>query len=252
MSSNPPDPSATTLNTIFGVVNSAKQQWNNSGANAAVSKVSASIPESTKSYISRATGKIFRRDKLRSVSVCFGIGEERPFYVEKVPSLLIDRIKHNLKFFYMNYLLMVLVLFCLTLVISPSAIIGIALLGGAWVYVGRAAHTGTLKIGNFKVTESQATMGMGVVSAFVLLWLLEGVMKWALISSGFLTAVHALLRDASMHQDFDGDNNITMMGGEVEFPDHAVATMSSSSTMSSLELQEEERAALFGDNMQQP
>jgi len=124
-----------------------KEKWDSSGANEAMSNFSASIPESTKDYISQTTGQLFSRDRLRTVSVCFGIGEERPFYVERTPSLLIARVKHNLQFFYLNYLLMVAVLFCLTLFISPSAIIGIALLAGAWAYVIRATQSGSLKIG---------------------------------------------------------------------------------------------------------
>ena len=50
-----------------------------------------------------------------------------------------NKLKHNLTFFYLNYIVLTVVLFCLTLLISPSAIIGIALLGAAWMYVIR--HT---------------------------------------------------------------------------------------------------------------
>ena len=42
---------------------------------------------------------------------------------------------------------------------------------------------------------------MGIVSVFVLIWLLSGIFWWALASSGFLVLMHAALRDASMHQD---------------------------------------------------
>jgi hypothetical protein len=85
---------------------------------------------------------------LRSISVCFGLGEERPFYVEKNPALLVARVKHNLQFFYLNYLLLTAVLFCLTLLISPSAIIGIGLLAALWMYVIKASQSGSLKIGS--------------------------------------------------------------------------------------------------------
>jgi len=79
--------------------------------------------------------------------VYFGIGEERPFYVEKTPSLLVERLRHNVTFFYLNYMLLTAVLFCLTLLISPSAIIGIALLAAAWMYVIKASQSGSLSIG---------------------------------------------------------------------------------------------------------
>jgi len=188
----------------------SKEKWDSSGANEAMSKFSASIPDSTKDYISQTTGQLFSRQRLRPVSVCFGIGEERAFYVEKTPSLLVARIKHNAQFFYLNYLLMLAVLFGLTLFVTPSAIIGIALLAGGWMYVIRASQSGSLKIGSFSISQSQATMAMGVISAFSLIWILSGVFWWALGSSGFLTVLHAALRDASMHQD--GEDQVTMVG----------------------------------------
>merc|ERR1719157_128052 len=112
-----------------------------------LSKFSASIPESTKVYLAQTTGQLFSRERLKTATVCFGIGEERPFYVEKNPSLLIPRIKHNVQFFYLNYLVLSAIFFVLTLFVTPSAIIGIALLGAAWAYVIRATQSGSLKIG---------------------------------------------------------------------------------------------------------
>jgi hypothetical protein len=105
-------------------------------------RVTASIPDSTKNYV----GTLFNRDHLRGIGVYFGIGEERPFYVEKTPSLLMSRLRHNVTFFYLNYMLLTAVLFCLTLLISPSAIIGIGLLALAWMFVIRASSTGSLQI----------------------------------------------------------------------------------------------------------
>merc|ERR1712183_996917 len=158
--------STSTLNKFANVVKSAKEKWNSSGANEAVSKFSASIPDSTKDYFSQTTGQLFSRERLRTVSICFGIGEERPFYVEKNPSLLIARINHNLQFFFLNYLLLSAIFFVLTLFVTPSAIIGIALLGASWAYVIKATQSGSLKIGSFAVSQTQATIVMGIISAF--------------------------------------------------------------------------------------
>ena len=105
-----------------------------------MNRVAAQVPEGTKQYFSATTGQLFNRQRLRSVSVCFGIGEERPFYVEKAPALLMARVKHNLSFFFMNYLMLTGLLFCLTLLVSPSAIIGIGLLGALWVYAVSYTH----------------------------------------------------------------------------------------------------------------
>lgn len=123
-----------------------KEKWDSSGASQAMSNFSARIPDSTKDYISSTTGQLFSRDQLRTISVCFGIGEERPFYIEKNPALIAERVKHNLQFFYLNYLLLTAVLFCLTLLTSPLAIIGIGLLGALWMYVIKASQSGSLKI----------------------------------------------------------------------------------------------------------
>jgi hypothetical protein len=53
------------------------------------------------------------------------------------------------------------------------------------------------------IPQTTATIGMAIISVFVLLYLLSGIFWWALLSSGVLVAVHAFLRDASMHKDLD-------------------------------------------------
>jgi hypothetical protein len=53
------------------------------------------------------------------------------------------------------------------------------------------------------IPQTTATIGMAILSVFVLLYLLSGIFWWALLSSGVLVAVHAFLRDASMHKDLD-------------------------------------------------
>lgn len=127
---------------IFAI--NRKEKWDQSGANEALARMTASIPQGTKEYISLTSQQLFDRKHLRSVTVVFGIGEERPFYLEKSPALLLARVKHNVGFFYLNYLLMTAVLFCLTLLISPSAIIGIGLLAMAWMYVIRRTSSGAI------------------------------------------------------------------------------------------------------------
>jgi hypothetical protein len=155
--------SSTTIadHPSFCTLSHSKEKWDSSGASEAMSNFSASIPDSTKDYISSTTGQLFSRERLRSVSVCFGIGEERPFYVEKNPALLAARLKHNLQFFYLNYLVLAAILFCLTLFISPSAIIGIFLLGAAWVYVIKASQSGSLKIVGEFLDEEMSPVACG-------------------------------------------------------------------------------------------
>ena len=126
---------------------SARASCADSGASRAVSDVYAQVPQGTKDYFTSASQQMFNRQHLRSVGVVFGIGEERPFYVEKAPALLMERVRHNFSFFYLNYMALTAVMFTLTLLISPSAIIGIGLLGFAWMYMIRSATNGHIKIG---------------------------------------------------------------------------------------------------------
>ena len=91
-----------------------------------------------------AKTRIFNRQNLRSPTIFFGIGEEQPYYIEKVPSLITARVTHNISFFYLNYVAVTVILFALTLLISPSAIIGIGLLGFAWLGLIRATAEGSI------------------------------------------------------------------------------------------------------------
>lgn len=175
-----------------------------------LSSVSASIPQGTKDYINNAKSKLINREHIRPISVFFGIGEEKPFYVEKSPPLVMSRIKHNMSFFYMNYIMLTAVLFVLTLVISPGAIIGIGLLGLAWGSVLRATSEGSTTISGVTITQKQASIAMSVVSGFVLINVLSHVFWWTLGSSGCIVGAHAFMRDASMHKDME--DRIEMTG----------------------------------------
>jgi len=51
------------------------------------------------------------------------------------------------------------------------------------------------------IPQKYATIGMGIISAYVIYRLLVGVVWWALLVSAVIVLAHAGLRDASMHQD---------------------------------------------------
>lgn len=216
----------------------SKNAWDSSGGSQALGSIQSSLPQGTKDYIADAQNKVFNRKNLRSPTVFFGLGEEKPFYLERVPSLITERVKHNLSFFYLNYVLLTALLFCLTLLISPSAIIGIGLLGFAWMAVIRATAEGSVQIkgesnkfffitsihnssifshplftylpAGITITQKQATIAMGAFSVMVLIWLLAHIFWWTVSTSGFLTGVHCLLRDASMHKD--EEDRVEMQG----------------------------------------
>ena len=129
-----------------------KDKWDSSGGNEVVSRVSSSIPQGTKDYISTAGQKLFDRQHMRSLSVFFGIGEERAFYVERSPSLLLARMQHNLSFFYLNYMMVFAILFILTMLTSVKTMVCMALLAGAWLYVVRVSQEGGLTVYGESVT----------------------------------------------------------------------------------------------------
>lgn len=203
---------------IGGVMSSVSSKWEGSKGQEVMKSVSSSIPESTKEYIESAKARLFNPAFIRSPKVFFGIGEERPFYFEREVALLGSRLKHNFGYFYLNYFILTTILFILTLFISPSALIGIGLLGFAWAAVIKATSSGSLKVGGAEISQKQASIVMGALSVVVLFYVLSHVFWWTLATSGFFVGVHAVLRDASMHKD---EEDKVQMSGEVIEEDEA-------------------------------
>lgn len=202
--------SGATMAVLGGLMGSVKEKWTASGGNELVSNVSSHIPQGTKDYITQARSKMFNKNQFRSPTVFFGFGEERPFYLERSPALLVPRIQHNISFFYLNYMVLTAVLFVLTLVVSPSAIIGIVLLGFAWAAVIKSTQEGSVKVKGVTITQKQASIGMTALSGLFLFYLLSHIFWWTLGTSGIFTGAHAVMRDASMHKD--EEDKIEMSG----------------------------------------
>jgi hypothetical protein len=60
-----------------------------------------------------------------------------------------------------------------------------------------------LLVSAIQIPQKPATAGMGIISVLFLFWLFQSVFWWTLFSGGFLVAIHAFLRDSSMHKDMD-------------------------------------------------
>lgn len=60
------------------------------------------------------------------------------------------------------------------------------------------------------IPQKTATIAMGILSAFILMYLLATIFWWTIGSGGLLASIHAVLRDASMHQD--QDDKMEMLG----------------------------------------
>ena len=110
--------------------------------------VSAQIPQGAKDFASQTKEKFVRSDQLRSFSLFFGTGEAQAFNINCQPGPLCTRLKHNLLFFYLNYIGIMAVIFILTAlltIISPGTLFIIGALAIAWLLVIRSTKGGELK-----------------------------------------------------------------------------------------------------------
>jgi len=51
-------------------------------------------------------------------------------------------------FFYLNYCILTMCLFCLTIILSPTTIVGMGILGLVWMWFIRASSSGTVVVGS--------------------------------------------------------------------------------------------------------
>jgi len=206
--------SSALLGSVLGTV---KSQWEAGKASEGISKaselvsnVTSSIPQGTKDVLSEASVRFFNPAYIRSPKVFFGIGEERPFFIEKQASLLASRVKHNLAYFYLNYAILTAILFFLTLIVSPTSIIEVGLLALAWASVIKATSSGSVTLRGITVSQKQATIAMSVISVVVLMWILSNIFWWTMSTSLVLAGSHSLFRDSSMLRD--EEDKVEMIG----------------------------------------
>jgi len=185
------------------------ERWESSGGKDILSNVTDHIPQETKEFMSQAKNRFFNVAHIRTPSVFFGFGEEKPFFLEKSTGLLVPRLRHNFTFFYLNYMIIVAMFFILTFVVTPTAVFSSALLALAWAALIRATKDGSIKWKKITITQKQAIVAMSGISLLYLFYFLQGVFWWSFGTSGFLIAAHAFFRDASMHRDEEDKVDMT-------------------------------------------
>ena len=124
-----------------------------------MSTVSSVISQDTKDYLYNAKQQVFDNDKLRSISVFFGIGEANAFSFVWNPPTILERGRHNILFFYLNYILLYAIIFvvaALALLISPVALIIIGCLVFSWLAVIHITRDGQFQVIGITVTRKQA------------------------------------------------------------------------------------------------
>jgi len=206
------DSASTAL--LGNVIGKVKDTWDSSKGSEVLSKLTDTVPQETKDNL-KALGERFLNPALiRSPKLFFGFGEEKAFFIEKDPPVLASRVKHNIKYFYMNYLILTAILFFLTLIVSPGAILGLGLLAVLWVAVIRATSSGSVTIKGFTISQKNATIAMSILSFLILLKILSNVFWWTLGTSSIVVVAHSLFRDSSMLRDEEDKVDMTGDLGE--------------------------------------
>ncbi|GMH58076.1 hypothetical protein TrRE_jg2218 [Triparma retinervis] len=199
--------------SMFGTLGSSlKSKWESVDGPQTVSNISAQLPDSVKSRASNISSTYLNPRYMRSPKVYLGLGESKPFYLETNPSLIADRLKHNIGYFYLNYVFLTVLLFVLTLMISPSSLISIAILAFAWFYVMKITADGYTIFG-VQISQRVATGVMSIVTILCLTYVLSSIFWWTLCTSGFCIFGHSIFRDASMHKD---EQDHVEMSGDLE------------------------------------
>ena len=83
---------------------------------------------------------LFSRDNLRSMSELLGTGEDHAFGCLLSPPALLERMRHNIPYFYLNYIFLTVTFFCVNVLLKPTAWIGIGLLAVAWIGMANSIH----------------------------------------------------------------------------------------------------------------
>lgn len=160
-------------------------------------KLKGAVSQDTKDYISETTGDIINVKYFRSFKEFFGIGEEKPFYLEKEKALIYERVQKNFNYFYLNYGTLAVILFCTSIFFDLGNIFHLVALAIAWAVVIKFTASGSFTFKNFSVSQKEATVVMTVISFFVLLSILKDAFWYAFFTSGVIMGVHAVLRDTT-------------------------------------------------------
>jgi len=169
-------------------------------ANETLNKASAAVPQETKDLLRNAKNRILENDKLRSFSSFVGKGEQSAFSLTVQPGILCPRLKKNILYFYLNYILIAAIVMVITLLatmLNPKTIISVAVLLLAWFFVLQSTADGGMKLGSSTVSRKNATSVMMVITAIVLFFVVKGVFFVTLTSASVIALIHALLRDSS-------------------------------------------------------
>lgn len=210
-----PAPNDLFNSALFSSIGSTvKSKWDSSSGPQMLSSMGSRLPAHIQTQTSSLASKYLSVKYLRSPTVYFGVGEEKPFFLLLSFPLLYARLRANLQYFYLNYLLLACVLFCATLMISPSSIISLGLLAFLWFYALQSVSGPTpLVVAGYPVPPKVVVGSLALLTAFLLTYVLASVFTWTLWTTAFCVGAHSGLRDGTMLRE---EENVVQMEGELE------------------------------------
>jgi PRA1 family protein len=99
--------------------------------------------------LSDSAQRLFSRENLRSPASMLGSGEGRAFSCTVSPTALVERIRYNCGFFYLNYMLLTALIFVVNVFFSPSSWMGVLFLTLLWAgMINTVTDERILKVGS--------------------------------------------------------------------------------------------------------
>ena len=107
----------------------------------------------------------------------------------------VGRVRKNVAYFGINYLLLMLIVLVLFLIAQPSSIIWLLVLSSMWLYV-MAVNPGPVTIGGRTFSQMEKLIGTSVFSVITIFYFssVGSVLFYAALSGVGLIAIHGSLR----------------------------------------------------------
>lgn len=152
-----------------------------------------------KTYVDKA--KNICKLELPSFNSCMAFINPGNFGKPKGAMETMTRLKQNLQVYKPNYILGAMLLFCLTIVTSPSLLFGFLLIAAVWFFVlGREEKDGEVQmIGPIPLNRKTKFCIMAPVTFLFLMWWCASAFSWTLILSGMCSAGHAIFHKTPEH-----------------------------------------------------
>merc|ERR1712098_94415 len=153
-----------------------------------------------KTYVDKA--KNMFKLELPSFNSCMAFINPGNFGKPKGAMEPMTRLKQNLQVYKPNYILGAMLLFCLTIITSPSLLIGFLFIAAVWFFVlGQDEKEGeeVTKIGPIALNRKTKFYLMAPITFLFLMWWCASAFTWTLILSTMTSAGHAIFHKTPAH-----------------------------------------------------